>query len=48
MCEQLYPENLLEKNDIDCFIQRCLKVEQDRKLSVNSIKELSHSFPGSA
>ena len=40
MCEQLYPENLLEKNDIDCLIQRCLKVEQDRKLSVNSIKEL--------
>ena len=45
MCEQLYPENLLEKNDIDCLIQRCLKVEQDRKLSANSIKELKLKFP---
>ena len=40
MCGQLCPENLLEKNDIDCLIQRCLKAEQDRKLSANSIKEL--------
>lgn len=39
MCEQLCPENLL-KNDIDFLIKYCLKVEQDRKLSVNSIKEL--------
>ena len=40
MCKQLCSENLLEKNDIDCLIQRYLKVEQDRKLSVNSLKEL--------
>jgi len=40
MCEQLCPENPLKKNDIDCLIKHCLKVEQDRKLSVNSIKEL--------
>ena len=39
MCEQLCPEDLL-KNDIDSLIKHCLKVEQDRKLSVNSIKEL--------
>ena len=31
MCKQLCSENLLEKNDIDSLIQRCLKVEQDRK-----------------
>ena len=24
MCKQLCPENLLEKNDIDSLIQRCL------------------------
>ena len=39
MCEQLCPEDLL-KDDIDSLIKHCLKVEQDRKLSVNSIKEL--------
>ena len=39
MCEQLCPEDLL-KNNIDSLIKHCLKVEQDRKLSVNSIKKL--------
>ncbi len=39
MCEQLYREDLL-KNDIDSLIKHYLKVEQDRKLSVNSIKKL--------
>jgi len=39
MCEQLCPEDLL-KNDINSLIKYCLKVEQDRKLFVNFIKEL--------
>ena len=45
MCEQLCPEDLL-KDDIDSLIKHCLKVEQDRKLSVNSINTgLTPSFP---
>ena len=39
MYKQLCYEDML-KNDIDPLIKYCLKVEQDRKLSVNSIKEL--------
>ena len=48
LCEQLCPEDLL-KNDIDSLIKHCLKVEQDRKLSVVSclcgLRAFVRSFP---